>query len=73
MDTTEAPRIVGSWPFAVLSPLTDWSDDSLGEPIDVADSFDFSDGDTGSVDPMDGEGVRGPAVLDVVDAAERAC
>ena len=57
----------------VASPFTDWSDDSLGEPIDVADSFDLSDGDIGSVDDMDGDGVRGPVLEAVTEAAESDC
>ena len=51
--------------------MTDWSEDSLGDPIDIADSFDFNDGDIGRVDPPDGDGVRRPA-LDTVEDAERA-
>ena len=39
------------------SPLADWSDTSLGAPTETADSFDFSDGVTGSVEPIDGEAV----------------
>ena len=69
IDTTEAPR--GISPLVIASPLTDWSEDSLGEPTETADSFDFSDGETGSADDSDVDGVMGPA-LDDVDA-DRAC
>lgn len=31
-------------PGRVVSPLRDWSDDSLGDVIDIADCFDFKEG-----------------------------
>lgn len=47
----------------------DRSDESLGGPIDMADSFDRSDGVPGTVLVPDGESDSSPPV-DVVDVAE---
>ena len=47
----------------------DGSDESLGEPTDIADSFDRSDGVPGTVLVPEGDGDSSPPV-DVVEAAE---
>jgi len=52
-----------------ISPLTERSDEELFAPTEMADSFDFSDGDMGSELPMDGDGVSRPA-LETVDVAD---
>lgn len=49
--------------------MPDWSDDKLRVPIEMADSFDFSEGDIGKVPPIEWDGVSNP--LEVGDAAER--
>jgi hypothetical protein len=57
------------WSMTRTSPLTERSDEELPAPTEIADSFDFSDGDMGSELPMEGDGESRPA-LETVDVPD---
>jgi len=54
--------------FPEGSPLPEWSETTPISPTDVADSFDFNDGDMGP--PRDGEGVSKPLLETLVRVFE---